>query len=277
VEDLISLIATTCNQERALDTTLRALAMQSDRNFEVIIADDGSGESTARIIAAHQQSFPVSLHHVWHEHHGFRAALCRNRAVLKSRGDYVVFLDGDCVPRIDFVSAHRGLAEPGWFVSGNRSLLSEALTRRVLDEKAQPASWDFARWARERRSGGVNRLAPLLRLPLGPLRKVSPTSWQNVRSCNLGIWRSDFDRVDGFDASYVGWGREDSDLAVRLVRAGVRHKIGEFMTGLIHLWHPSADRSGQQANDSRLEETRASSRIRAVVGLSAIASDAVPS
>lgn len=256
---------------------LRALAMQSDRDLEVIIADDGSGESTARIITAHQQSFPVPLHHVWHEHRGFRAALSRNRAVLKSRGDYVVFLDGDCVPRTDFVAAHRCLAEPGWFVSGNRSLLSEALTRRVLDEKAQPASWDFARWARERRSGGVNRLAPLLQLPLGPLRKIAPKSWQNVRSCNLGIWRSDFDRVDGFDASYVGWGREDSDLAVRLVRDGVRHKIGEFMTGLIHLWHPAADRSGQHANDARLEETRASSRIRAVVGLSAIASDAVSS
>ena len=74
------------------------------------------------------------------------------------------------------------------------------------------------------------------------MRKVTQQRWQGARSCNLAIWRHDLERVDGFDASFRGWGREDSDLLIRLLRAGVRRKDGRFATGVIHLWHPEADR-----------------------------------
>jgi N-terminal domain of galactosyltransferase len=107
-------------------------------------------------------------------------------------------------------------------------------------------------------------------LPLGPLRKLQARRWRGARSCNLGIWRSDLERVDGFDASFTGWGREDSDLLIRLLRCGLRRKDGRFATGVIHLWHAQLDRAQLTANDARLDGVLQSDRKRAQRGLSAL-------
>ena len=268
--ELISIIVTTYNREDALDAVVRSLARQQDVNFEVIVADDGSDETTARLIDTWKPRFGRRLDHVWHADLGFRAAEIRNRAILAARGAYCVFLDGDCIPRSDFVASHRRLAEPGWFVTGNRVLLSGGLTSDVLREKLTPEEWSLARWVSERRLGRINRLSALLHLPLGPLRRVRQRVWQGARSCNLAIWRSDLDRVDGFDADYNGWGKEDSDIIVRLLHAGVRRKDGTFATGVLHLWHKDADRSQLLENERKLAGVTAGDRIRAQQGLSAL-------
>jgi glycosyltransferase involved in cell wall biosynthesis len=272
VAELISIIVTTYRREDALAAVLRSLSRQSDPNFEVIVADDGSGPETARLIESWQPKLGRRLEHVWHEDHGFRAAEIRNRAVLASRGRYCIFLDGDCLVRRDFVGVHRHLAEPGWFVSGNRVLLSREETSRVLSEGFAPENWDWLQWMTQRLRGGVNRLSVIARLPLGPLRKLRSGAWQGARSCNLAIWRSDLDRVDGFDADYSGWGREDSDIIVRLLHAGVRRKDGNFAVGVIHLWHPEADRGRLSENENRFAAAMLHNRIRARRGLSALAS-----
>lgn len=108
------------------------------------MADDGSGPSTAALVESWQAGAGDRVVHVWHEDKGFRAAEIRNRAILAARGTYCVFLDGDCVVRPGFVAAHRRLAEPGWFVSGKRVLLSRELTERVLREGLTPGQWPFA-------------------------------------------------------------------------------------------------------------------------------------
>lgn len=269
---LISVIVTTYNREDALDAVLRSLARQSDRAFEVLVADDGSGPATARLVETWKDRLGRPLLHVWHEDRGFRAAEIRNAAVVASQGDYCVFLDGDCIARPDFVAVHRALAEPGWFVTGNRGLLSQALTEQVLREGLEPELWSQADWLRQRRQGGLNRLPPLLTLPLGPLRKLRASAWRGARSCNLAVWRSDLDRVDGFDAAFAGWGREDSDLLIRLLNAGVRRKDGVFATGVLHLWHPEADRSQFDANDRMMQDAERLRRIKAQQGLSAVTS-----
>lgn len=268
--DLISIIVTTCNREDALDAVLRSLSRQTDRDFEVIVADDGSGPATAELIESWKGKLGRPLSHVWQERKGFRAAEIRNRAIVASRGTYCIFLDGDCIARRDFVEVHRRLAEPGWFVTGNRILLSEDLTRTILRDRLDVETWSYRAWTRERAKGGINRTVPLVRLPLGPLRKLRWRAWRGARSCNLGIWRSDLDRVDGFDSDYAGWGREDSDLLVRLLHSGVRRKDGVFASGVLHLWHPAADRSWLPDNDRKLDEARSDQRVRARRGLSAV-------
>ena len=268
--ELISVIVTTYNRDDALAAVLRSLARQTDPDFEVVVADDGSGPSTAALVESWQARAGHRVVHVWHEDKGFRAAEIRNRAILAARGTYCVFLDGDCIVRPGFVAAHRRLAERGWFVSGNRVLLSRELTERVLREDLAPERWSLARWLAERWRGGVNRIAALLSLPLGALRRLRKMAWEGARSCNLAIWRADLDRVDGFDADYSGWGKEDSDIIVRLLHAGVRRKDGNFATGVIHLWHREADRGQLGDNEGRLAEVLGSDGVRARRGLSTL-------
>ena len=266
--DLISVIVTTYNREDALAAVLRGLSRQSDRGFEIVIADDGSGQATAELIEVWRAKLPVPIAHVRQEDAGFRAAEIRNRAILVSRAAYCVFLDGDCIPRPNFVAVHRRLAEPGWFVSGNRVLLSESLTGFALEREQEPESWPLTTWIGMRSYKGINRLSPLLTLPLGPLRKIRPRQWEHARSCNLAVWRDDLDSVDGFDLTFNGWGREDSDLLVRLLNGGVRRKDGNFATAVLHLWHAEADRSQLPENHDRLIDSLRSGRVRALAGLS---------
>lgn len=274
MNDLISVIVSTYNRDDALDAVLHSLARQSDRNFEIVVADDGSGPSTAELVRQRQTRLGVAVSHVWHEKRGFRAAEIRNRAIRASRGTYCIFLDGDCITPADFIANHRRLAELGWFVCGNRSLLSRSMTEAILRGQCKPEDCGMPFWITRRVGGGINRLSPLLRLPVGPLRKMRPNAWRGARSCNLAVWRADLDRVDGFDASFSGWGREDSDLLIRLLRTGVRRKDGIFATGVLHLWHPDADRSALAENDLKLAQVLSSERIRADRGISSLDRDA---
>ncbi|MGB6732466.1 MAG: glycosyltransferase, partial [Xanthobacteraceae bacterium] len=267
---LISVIVTTYNREDALEAALRALAHQSDRNFEVIVADDGSRPDTARVVETWRARLPLPLKHVRHEHRGFRGGEIRNRGIAASGGEICIFLDGDCLAASDFIAVHRRLHETGWFVAGNRILLSPELTAAVLGQGLEAEQWKLAALVRQRVSGGINRLLPMLRLPLGPLRKLNGANWQGAQTCNLVVARRDLDRIDGFDCAYTGWGLEDSDLVVRLLRAGVRRKDGRFATGVLHLWHPPNDRSQLPANRARLDEAMGGSRVRALHGLSAL-------
>ena len=268
--DLISVIVTTYDRPDALDASLRALAQQTDRNFETVIADDGSGPETAAVIAGWKARLGRRLRHVWQPHHGFRAAEIRNRAIIAAAGDYCIFLDGDCLARRNFVATHRSLAERGWFVTGNRVLISRALTQRILAERLAAEDWSVKRWLPLRLGGEINRLAPLFSLPLGPARKLFVRAWRGARSANIAAWRSDLLAIDGFDQGFTGWGREDSDLFVRLIRAGVRRKDGRWATGVLHLWHPEADRSRLSENDRRLDAVLAGDRIKATLGLSTL-------
>jgi len=266
--DLISVIVSTYKREDALDAVLRGLSRQSDRDFEIVVADDGSGTATADLVARWKGSLDVPLIHVWQEDLGFRLAEIRNRAIRASSGSYCIFLDGDCIPRRDFVAAHRRLAEPGWFVAGNRVVLSRDLTSQVLEGGIEPELWNFVDWIAARLRGQVNRIAPLLSLPLGPLRKLRPKDWQAARGGNVAIAKRDLIAIDGFDAAFSGWGREDSDVFIRLMRSGVRRKNGRFATAVLHLWHRENDRSQLAENNSRLCALLNSDRMRAERGLS---------
>jgi glycosyltransferase involved in cell wall biosynthesis len=274
VNELISVIVSTYNREDALDAVLRALSRQTDRHFEIVIADDGSGPATARVVREWAAKTALPVKHVWHEDRGFRLADIRNRGILASAGAYIVFLDGDCIARHSFVAAHRRLAEIGWFVTGTRILLSPGLTGRILQHGLEPERWTLPHWLVRRSHHEVNRIAPLLDLRLDSFRKLTPSRWRGARGSNMAFWRKDLEKVDGFDTSFQGWGREDSDMFIRLIRAGVRRKDGRYATGVMHLWHREADRSALAENDRQLDEVLNSGRVAARRGLSVTAEEA---
>ena len=265
---LISVIVATYNRPDALAMVLRSLSRQSDRRFELVVADDGSSAVTARVINEWTGRIGVALKHVWQEDRGFRLAEIRNRAIRASSGDYLVFLDGDCLTRPDFVATHRRLSERGWFVTGNRILLSRELTERILHGDLEPEQSGFASLLTERSRRGVGRFAPAVTLRLPFLHKLHPHRWQDAHGSNMAFWRSDLETVDGFDSAFTGWGREDSDIFVRMIRAKVGRKDWRSGPVVLHLWHPDSDRSRLSENDRHLEALLMSERSRAQRGLS---------
>ena len=260
----ISVIVTTYNRPDALSLVLRGLAAQDAGDFEVLIADDGSTPETVAAIDALRPVLPYPLSHVWQADEGFRAPMARNRAAAQAGGAYMIFLDGDCVPLTDFVTMHRRLAKAGWFVSGNRILLSEAFSAQAVREQIPLWTWSAAQWAAARLTGKVNRLTPLLRL----VDWSQPRSdWIGAKTCNLAAWREDFQAINGFDEDFVGWGYEDSDFVQRLLNAGRRRCTTRWAVPVLHLWHRAQDRSREKANYARLEQTIASGVIRVSRGV----------
>lgn len=264
----ICVIVATYNRPDALAALLDAYQNQEDRSFEVIIADDGSADDVRKLVESYasRASFPHA--HIWHEDCGFRAAKIRNRALAATRADYVIFTDGDCLPPRNFVSQHRRLAEQGYFLSGNRVLLGPSLTAKVLNEHIPIHAWTGKQWIGAWLKDDINRLLPLITLPDGAFRKRDPGRWEGVKTCNLSAWRADLLEVNGFDEAYAGkWGLEDSDLVVRLLHAGIRHKSARFAAPVFHLWHEQSDRSGFAENQRLLEELLRSQRTRAALGV----------
>lgn len=249
----ISVIVTTYNRPDALRACLDSLTAQIDPDFEIVIADDGSGVATRETIHRYilEHGNQKAIKHVYQEDQGFRAATIRNKAVAQSSGDYLIFIDGDCMIFPDFVEMHRKLAEPGYFVPGNRILLSRDYTDRVLSTAVPLYRKSFFFFFGLYLTRRINRCTSLIRMPMGFLRRLHKTQWKKAKTCNLGLWRKDFTRINGFDESFEGWGYEDSDLVIRLIHAGVYRKMGRHAVPVLHLWHPENDRSREGLNLER--------------------------
>ena len=263
----ISVIVSTYNRPDALDLVLSALADQDYSRFEVIVADDGSTEATTSLIRAHQLSQCRPVHHVWQPDEGFRKAEIHNQAILKAAGRYIVFLDGDCIPRPNFLSRHATLAQKGRFVTGHRIPLTQAFTEEVLANRLLIHRYSFRNWVRMRLAGKTRRLLPYIFLPDGPWRHARRRNWRRLLGCNLAVWTADLNAINGFDGRYRGWGAEDSDLAIRLISSGIHRKDGRFATGVMHLWHPENDRTHTKGNFDRLRVVLESGVTRAERGL----------
>ena len=263
----ISVVITTYNRPDALTAVVEACFLQDDKNFEIIIADDGSGANTRDCIDRLRARSPVLLKHVWQPDDGFRAAMARNRGTLAATGDYIIFLDGDCIPQRDFIARHRALAQPGFLVSGSRILLSQRFTEQVLAEHIDVPALGLFDKLRYRLRGDMNKVLQLmLRWPdLGRVRRKF--SWRRIKSCNLAVWRADLEKVNGFDESFVGWGHEDSDLVVRLFHAGVLRKDGALATEVLHLWHREAKRDEESSNRKVVLQRAADKTVQATRGL----------
>jgi glycosyltransferase involved in cell wall biosynthesis len=261
-----AVVITTYNRPDALAAVLEGFLRQTDPHFELVVADDGSTAETRAVVQQFQAQAAFPLLHVWQEDLGFRAAAARNRALMATAAEYVIFTDGDCIPGPGFVAAHKQLAQPGRFLAGNRVLVSEAFTRELLARHLPVHTWSRWRWWVSRLRGQINRWAPLIRLPDGAFRSWQAQRWQGVKTCNLSAWRADLLRINGFDEAYSGWGMEDSDLVVRLLHAGVCHKSARFATPVFHLWHRENDRSRLPENQQRLQELLHARRVVAQQG-----------
>lgn len=267
---LISLIVSTYNQPKYLRLCLNALMHQTDSNFEILVADDGSKNETREVVDAAAAASPVPLRHVWHEDKGFRLAAIRNRAAVRASGDYLVFMDGDCLAPPDYIATHRALAQEGWHVIGQRVFMTPTITDEMLAMHVAPGaatprfSWSFADFVGHFMKRDVNRLLPFLQLPTsGPLARIrtrNPKALRKIHGCNWGIWAEDYAAVNGFDEAFEGWGAEDTDLAVRLANHGIGIKLGTCCNYVLHMWHkPNYASKTFEERKTRLIKERLSS------------------
>tara|TARA_R110002074_G_scaffold198953_2_gene366666 strand:+ start:317 stop:1138 length:822 start_codon:yes stop_codon:yes gene_type:complete len=264
----IAIIITTYNWPAALEAVLTGYLSQSRLPDELIIADDGSTDETREVLDHFRSQAPFPVKHVWHADEGFRAGAIRNRAIQDSEADYLVFTDGDCIPAPWFIAAHERLAETGWFLSGNRVLLSEKFSREVLEQKIPVSNWTWSDWLQARRRKQINRLLPLFRIPLGTrYRRRLARQWEGAKTCNLSAWKQDLLAVNGFDEDYTGWGMEDSDLVLRLIRNGIYHKDARFAAAVFHIWHRENSRDQLEENQRRLQQLIETDRIQARIGI----------
>jgi glycosyltransferase involved in cell wall biosynthesis len=245
----ISVIVATYNRIDALNIVLQSLENQTDSNFEIVIADDGSKNDTRSFVEKFTKDSKNKIFYVWHEDLGFRLAKIRNLAIENSNGDYLVFLDGDCAVQPDFISQHRNLAEPKNMVTGSRILIEEKLTSEICSSK----KWDFQKFKENSCSNffkkQINKFLPLyIKLPNHHLRVYPKFVWRRIKGCNLACWKSDALQIGGFDESLVGWGHEDADFVYRLHEIGIKRKSGAWATEVMHLWHRMANKDNAAKN-----------------------------
>ena len=250
---MISILLATYNWPQALKLCLESLATQTDCNFEIIIADDGSTDSTKQVIEQFKASCPLSIKHLWQEDHGFRKTIILNQAIAAAQGDYLVFLDGDCIVQPDFVARHRALAQKGYLVTGSRVLLNEKLTQELITW----SHWNFGRFSDrllgERLTGGINKYWPLkIKLGNGSWRDYKRFVWRRIKGCNMACWKADAKAINGFDETMTGWGHEDADFVFRLQRHQIIRKSGSWATEVFHLFHKIHDQSNAAENARRV-------------------------
>jgi glycosyltransferase involved in cell wall biosynthesis len=227
-----SVVLSTYNQPRVLDLALTGYARQSTRDFEILIGDDGSGPETAELCERHAKELPVPLVHVWQPDAGFQKAKAVNRAVLRSRGEWLIFSDGDCVPSRTFVEEHIAASRRGRFVIGGHIRLSRAETEALTPEDVRSGRFEALGSAWERANLWLMHAKSLAYIALRKRRKPK------FYGLNFSLARDDFFAVNGYDSTYKNIAKEDSDLRNRLQLAGYRAVSLWHRARVYHQYHP---------------------------------------
>ena len=257
----ISLIITTYNWPIALASVLDSVKRQSVLPNEVVVADDGSIESTRILLEQIAYDFPCPLHHVWQEDLGFRVARCRNLAIAASIGDLVILLDGDMILDTHFIEDHLTASRKGYFSQGSRVLLNNETSSKLLTGEISKPSY---------LSRGISRRRNLFRLPLLSFiwRNLSAGQKRSgIKTCNQSWWRTDLVKLNGFDERMISWGKEDNELAARAFHAGILRQDIKYSAIAFHIWHQERHLNGQSLNQQYLDETNALGKIWADNGL----------
>ncbi len=241
-----SLIISTYNREDALELTLLGVLNQSELPDEIIIADDGSGQATRDLLEQYRKKFSIPIIHCWHEDLGFRLSAIRNKAIAMAGGDYIIMIDGDIIIHPHFIKSHKRNARKGQFIQGSRVLLQERLTAKALAEKR--VRFGFFNW------GIKNRLNTIYSPLFSKLISFYNNKANRIRGANLSFWKEDVIHINGFNEDFVGWGREDSEFAVRMRNLGIMRKHMKFAGFGYHLYHKESSRESLVKHDYILEQ-----------------------
>ena len=255
---LLSVILSTYNMPEWLEKSLWGYARQDHTDFEVVIADDGSDHRTADLIERFRRDSKLRLKHVWHEDNGFQKCRILNRAIEAAEGDYVLFSDGDCIPRRDFVQLHSHAAKRGQFLSGGYFKLPMELSQQISQSDIESGNAFSVAWLR---ANGLPFSHRLIRLCSGKngakvLNRLTTTrpTWNGH---NASGWMDDLLSVNGFDER-MRYGGEDREMGERLENMGIRGTQVRFQAVCLHLDHARGYVTEEHLRENRVirDETR---------------------
>ncbi len=234
----ISIILSTYNQPKWLKKVLLGYEMQTYRDFEILIADDGSGEETNSLIEDYKKKSQLKITHIWHEDRGFQKTIILNKSIVHSKSDYLLFSDGDCIPRSDFVENHILKREENYFLSGGYFKLPLNISNLISSDDIKKQNCFDINWLKK---NGLRPSIKNYKLRVKGLRekllnRLTPTkaTWNGHNSSG---WKKDILNVNGFDER-MQYGGEDRELGERMFNLGIRSKQLRYSAICVHLEHP---------------------------------------
>ena len=233
----LSVIITTYNSEEWLQKVLVGYSVQTEPNFEVVIADDGSTEKTNAIIESFQSQFKFPIVHVWQEDNGFQKCKILNKAILKTNSDYLLFTDGDCIPRKDFVAQHLKHQEEGYFLSGGYFKLPMETSQKISLENIQKQDCFSISWLIKNGVSKTFKLSKLTKISLFAafMNWLTPTK-RTFNGHNTSCFKKDLIAVNGFNEE-MQYGGLDREVGERLFNFGILSKQIRYSAVCLHLDH----------------------------------------
>ncbi|HMR82186.1 MAG TPA: glycosyltransferase family 2 protein [Niabella sp.] len=254
-----SLVISTYNWPEALELVLKSVSRQVVLPDEILIADDGSGMPTRRIIESFKKESKIPVRHFWHEDDGFRKTVIMNKAITSATGAYIIQIDGDILLHPRFIADHIKEAEKGFYIRGSRALLSPQKTGYIFRTQKTTVS-PF--------SLGVKNRINASRVPLlSKILKKDRLKSNNLKGCNFSFWKQDFITVNGYNNDLEGWGHEDIELAARLTNIGVKQRKLKMKAVCFHLHHQINSRHNEGINYKKYLEVVQYRIIRCKTGI----------
>ncbi|TXE16930.1 glycosyltransferase [Psychroserpens burtonensis] len=236
-----SLIISTYNWPDALNLVLASVLNQVVMPSEILIADDGSTPDTKRLIENYKSKLSVPIVHVWHEDIGFTKATILNKAIAQSKGEYIVQVDGDCIVHPNFIKDHLTFATENCYLYGSRVNIQKAYLEKLFTNQ-QVQFGPF--------SEGINKRTRALYSPiLSQFYKPKLQLSKKFRGCNTSYYKSDFIAVNGYNEDFKGWGREDSELALRFLNFGLKSRRLRYRGIVYHVYHLEKSKSRIELNN----------------------------
>jgi glycosyltransferase involved in cell wall biosynthesis len=264
----LSLIIAVYNKPEVLRLVLAACSRQTLRDFEIIVADDGSGDEVADVIADARRLFRLPISHQWQEDIGWRKNEILNKAVRSATSEYLVFTDGDCLPEKNFLFDHRREREPGRVLLGRRVEMSERWSNSLTLDNILSGRFEQIGLSEliDGIKGQALRLEDRIRITSTFLRRISSQRAKGILGSNFSVHRADIVAINGFDEEYDGPGHgEDSDIQYRLSLIGVKGKSLRNLAIQFHVYHPRT--APFETTLRRFEEVRRAGIPRCKYGL----------